>query len=208
MTEILFSGNVSALRSSLSANPSLVHEPVSLPGNSATAVPLHRLCDAVFMQAIPASTAIEMANIFFESGANPNEIAPGSKDSPLIAAASLHCDLLALLYLEHGARIDHRGTHGGTVLHWSSWCGRDEVVKHVLTMNPNVNERCDDFKATPLFWAVNGYKQGGAANAHQQVECVSMLIAHGADPDIPNYEGRKAIQLLDESDTRLRALLS
>lgn len=202
--DLLFSADLSTLNSILDANPALANEEISLPDNPATAHPLHRICDGVFRGDYSEDAGLELAKIFLDHGATVND-PTNEKDSPLIAACSLGCDQLALLYIQHGARIDHRGTHGGTALHWASWCGRDVVVKELLTHNPDINQRCIDFKSTPLFWAIHGYRHGGKDNIHHQVGCARILLDHGADPSIPNFEGYLPEQLAGD-DTELLAL--
>ena len=64
-----------------------------------------------------------------------------------------------------------------------------------------------NFKSTPLFWAIHGYKFGGPHNRYHQIECARLLLEAGADRNIPNLNGTNAYQLLDESDTELKDLL-
>jgi ankyrin repeat protein len=111
----------------------------------------------------------------------------------------MQCDQLALLYIEQGARVDHRGCHGGTALHWAAWCGRDLVVEKLVKLVPNINQLCIDFKSTPLFWSIHGYRFG-KDNRHHQIDCARILLAHGADPSIPNFEGYLPVQLVEGSD--------
>src|SRR6186713_879838 len=115
------------LRSILSKHPQLVNEGIPYhDANPAKAHPLHRICDGVFAATSTDDEAVEMAKIFLEFGADVNggELIE-KKDTPLIAAASLGADKVGLLYIEHGANINHAGCHGGTALHWAAWCGRD-----------------------------------------------------------------------------------
>lgn len=204
--DLLFSADLPALNNILDANPALANEEISLPDNPATAHPLHRICDGIFRGDYSEATGLALAKIFLDHGATVNVDRTNEKDSPLIAACSLGCDQLALLYIQQGARIDHRGTHGGTALHWASWCGRDVVVKELLTHNPDINQRCIDFKSTPLLWAIHGYKFGGKGNLHHQAGCARILLDHGADPSIPNLEGYLPKQLLGDQDKDLLEL--
>jgi hypothetical protein len=200
----LFAGDVNKIRTFLDANPEFANKPVSMPENVASAHPLHRICDAVFLGGYPQSTAIEIANMFLEHGAQVNPEVRENQDSPLTAACSLRCDELALFYIDKGANIRHRGCHGGTALHWAAWCGRDRVLKKLLSMNPDLNLLCTDFKSTPLFWAIHGHKFGGADNRHHQAECAELLLSHGADRSIPNFEGYLPAELLDKNDLKLK----
>jgi uncharacterized protein len=197
------------LRGMLLKHPQLVNEGIPFDdANPAKAHPLHRICDGVFANTFTDDEAVEVAKIFLEFGADVNggELIE-KKDTPLIAAASLGADKVGLLYIECGANIHHAGCHGGTALHWAAWCGRDILVKRLLEAGAAINKLCIDFKSTPLFWAIHGYKFGKGQNRHQQVECARMLLDAGCDRSIPNFEGYKPYQLLDEGDTELRDLL-
>jgi uncharacterized protein len=203
----LFSANFGELDKALSRNPSYANEDISLPDNPAKAHPLHRICDGVFRKNFTEATGLELARLFIKWGADLNRITEGGKDSPLTAACSLQCDKLALYYIEQGALLDHQGCHGGTALHWASWCGRNLVVEKLLTMNPAIDQRCIDFKSTPLFWACHGFRFGGKDNLHHQRECARLLLTHGADPSIPNFEGYLPEQLVAD-DAKFAALFS
>jgi uncharacterized protein len=203
--DLIFNGRVTQLEQLLNSDPGVVNEHVSLPESSAVAHPLHRVCDAVFNGNYPEATGLEIAKVFLKNGASVNPILPQGQDSPLTAACSLRCDDIALLYIDHGADIHHRGCHGGTSLHWAAWCGRDVVVKKLLAMKPEIiNLLCTDFKSTPLFWATHGYKFGGKDNRHHQVACAAMLLEHGADRTIPNFENYLPEQILGENDQDMK----
>ena len=205
--DLVFSADLQALSNILSAHPELANEELSLPDNPATAHPLHRICDGVFCGDYSEETGLELAELFLKYGAHMNGNLMDGKDSPLTAACSLRCDQLALFYIQQGARIDHRGCHGGTALHWASWCGRDVIVENLVKLNPDINQRCIDFKSTPLFWAIHGYTHGGKDNRHHQLKCARILLAHGADPSIPNIEGYLPVQLIGDDDKEFLELL-
>lgn len=205
--DAIFSGDIQKLNATLALNPALAKEEIPLPDNPAKASPLHRICDGVFSGSYSEDVALLMAQGLLEHGANVNPSLQPGQDSPMTAACSLHCDQLALYYLDNGANIHHRGCHGGTPLHWASWCGRDLVVARLIEAGAAINLLCTDFKSTPLFWAIHGYKFGGNNNQHHQARCVSILLDNGADAAIPNFEGYLPVQLLDEKDVEMRSLL-
>jgi len=153
--------------------------------------------------------AVKIAQLFLEFGANinGNELVE-KKDTPLVAAASLNADKVAIFYIESGANINHAGCHGGTALHWAAWCGRDKVVKRLVQEGAEINKKCIDFKATPLFWAVHGLKSGDKNDMNNYVECVRILVQAGADKNIPNVDGNTAFDLLDDEDVELKELLN
>lgn len=203
---ILFSGDLHAIDRSLEENSLLAHAGITLKNNSQPEHPLHRICDGVSNGDYPDEKAVEIAKVFVRHGAKVNGAYIPGKDSPLTAACSLRADKVALYYLSLGADINHQGCHGGTALHWAAWCGRDIIVERLLQLSPQINQRCIDFKSTPLFWALHGYRFGRAENLRHQVNCARLLLNHGADPTIPNFEGYTPKQLIREVDTELIAL--
>lgn len=203
--DIVFSANLQELNDILRVHPVLANEVLSLPDNPATAHPLHRICDAVSGGYYSEETGVEVARLFLKYGADLNFNLADGNDSPLTAACSMRCDQLALIYIQQGARIGHKGCHGGTALHWASWCGRDVVVEKLVSLHPDLNQLCIDFKSTPLFWAAHGYR-AGKENRHHQINCARILLAHGADPSIPNFEGYLPVQLIDDENKEFLAL--
>ncbi|HEY9044817.1 MAG TPA: ankyrin repeat domain-containing protein [Ohtaekwangia sp.] len=197
------------LHEALTQQPELANEGIPFDdANRIKAHPLHRLCDGVFAGTYTDHEAAEMAKIFLAHGAAVNGYGfEENRDTPLVAAASLHADEVALLYIAHGADIHHGGCHGGTALHWAAWCGRDIVVERLLQERPEINRLCIDFKSTALLWAVHGYRFGGDTNRHNQVACVQLLLQAGADASIPNLEGYTPLEFLQPEDDALRALL-
>jgi ankyrin repeat protein len=198
------------IRNLLSKNPDMANEGIAFDEmNTTKAHPLHRICDGVFSKKYSDEEAIQLAKIFLEFGANIDGYPLVEKhDTPLIAAASLRSDKVALLYIENGANVHHPGCSGGTALHWAAWCGRDIVVKRLIRENADVNKKCIDYRSTPLFWAVHGYLFGGKDNRHNQIECVKLLLQAGSDKTIPNGEGTTVLELVDKQDVELIELLS
>lgn len=188
------------LRNAIKKNPQLVQE--GLPydeKNTRKGHPLHRICDYVFSGKLKDEEAVRMGEILLEFGANVNgyELIL-RKDTPLIAACSLHADGVAILYIDHHADIHHQGTHGGTALHWAAWCGRDRLVRRLIEEGADVNKKCIDFLSTPLFWSVKSYRDKN--DPYHQPECIRLLLEAGADKNIPNRNGDTVYNLMDKSD--------
>jgi len=202
--------NMIELHDLLAQYPALANEGIPFDENNpAKAHPLHRICDGVFEGKYTDNQAVEMTEVFLEAGAHIDGFGLVEKqDTPLIAAASLQADEVALYYIKNGATIHHAGCHGGTALHWAAWCGRDKIVTQLIKEGADINKRCMDFTSTPLFWAVHGLKNGGGKNKYHQVECVRLLMQAGADQTIPNAEGMLAIELLQENELELYQILS
>lgn len=197
------------IRNALSENPVLANKGIPFDEvNTTKAHPLHRICDGVFSGTYTDEEAASMARIFLDYGANVDGYKLEEKaDTPLIAAASLHAELTGILYIERGANIHHAGSHGGTALHWAAWCGRDKLVERLIAAHADIDKRCTEFKGTPLLWAVNGYRNGGPKNRHNQLICARILLDAGANKHIPNIEGIFPAGLLDDKDREFMDLL-
>lgn len=210
ISKLIAAKDYKGLKARLSQNPNLANESIAFSEENTTkAHPLHRICDGVFLGKYADEEAVEMAKIFLEYGANVN----GNKliekeDSPLVAAASLHADNVAMLYIENGAEINHPGFHGGTALHWAAWCGRPKLVERLIHAGSEINKKCIDYKATPLFWAVHSLKQTDKNDMGGYLECVKILMQAGADKNIPNGEGKTVFDLLSDEDVELNAILN
>ena len=201
--------DLAGLSLALSENPALANEELAChDGNPAKAHPLHRICDGVIGGIYTDEDAVEMAKVFVKYGArvDGNQLLP-NRDSPLVAAASLHAEKTGILYIEHGATIDHPGCHGGTALHWAAWTGRHKLVEKLIEAKAPINKLCVEFKSTPLLWALHGYRFGGRDNRHHQITCARLLLEAGADKTIPNFEGYLPIQFVEEEESELKALL-
>jgi ankyrin repeat protein len=197
------------IEAALIANPALANEGIPYDSKNTTkAHPLHRICDGVFAGTYTDDDAVKLAQLFLSHGSDVNgsQLVVG-KDSPLVAASSLHADQVALLYINRGATINHPGTHGGTALHWAAWCGRPAVLEALVAAGSLVNQQCTEFEATPLFWAVRGYKFADAGQLPAYSRSILILLAHGADKSIPNKEGETISDMLTEREAALQELL-
>lgn len=208
--ELVARVDMDGIRAALTRHPELANAGMALGSQDfRTAHPLHRICDGVHSGTYSDEQARDMAALFMEFGANVDGVELiEDRDSPLTAAASLTADLTGIFYVDHGATIAHPGCHGGTALHWAAWCGRDLLVKRLISAGAPLEQRCKDYQATPLFWAIHGYKLGGDQNRHGQVACVELLVAAGAVKDTRNGQNVHVLDLLDEDDDQLRSLIS
>lgn len=197
------------LRRALSENPAWANAGLAFDEkNPALAHPLHRVCDGVFIGAYSDDDAVKLASIFLDHGANVDGfgLIP-QQDTPLIAAASLLAEQTGILYTDRGAKIHHAGGGGATALHWAAWTGLEKLVERLIRAGAAIHLRCIDHESTPLLWAVHGYKFRGGANRRNQIGCIRLLLAAGAEKDSYNKEGKHIAEFLDESDAELKALL-
>jgi ankyrin repeat protein len=183
--KLIVSLDYEGLRSLLTQDPALSNQGIPFDDNNrSVAHPLHRICDAVFNKIITDEQAVGFAKIFLDFGAEINATVTENQDSPLTAAASLHAEQVGMLYVDRGANIHHAGCHGGTALHWAAWVGRDKLVDKLIRAGADIHRKCVDFGNTPLQWARHGFNAASKENQHNQLQCVRLLIAAGAE-EIP-----------------------
>lgn len=209
MNELIIQKDYAGIEKALTENPALANAGIPYDEkNTVTEHPLHRICDRVFSKLITDAEGVTIAKIFLAHGADVNwNNDQEFKDTPLLAAASLHAEQVALLYIDAGADIRHKGCHGGTALHWAAWVGRDQLVARLIKEKAPLNQRCRDFEGTPFLWAVHGYKFANGQRYHQ-VQCARLLLQAGADKTIPNGEGTLAIEFLDPEDKEMIEAIS
>ena len=65
----------------------------------------------------------------------------------------------------------------------------------MVTHTANIEARCSEFGATPLFWAVHGYGPNGPKHKKEQVDAARLLIQAGASVDTANRHGVSALEL-------------
>jgi ankyrin repeat protein len=101
------------------------------------------------------------------------------------ASVKGHLEIARFLVERGGANVNAaRTTDGTTALMWASMNGHLEVVRYLVELGgANVNAAMTDDGFTSLMWAC----QEG------RLEIVRYLCQHGADPNITNKEGKKAI---------------
>jgi hypothetical protein len=68
----------------------------------------------------------------------------------------------------------------------------------LLARKVEIEPRCTEFGATPLFWAVHGYGPGGPRAKKDQVEVARRLMAAGAVVETTNKHGLDARALARE----------
>lgn len=84
------------------------------------------------------------------------------------------------LMLEAGWPTDAHGQHGATALHWAAWHGNAAIVRVILGYNPPIEDTFNDFKATPLGWAIHGSENGWHRKTGDYATVVQMLCDAGA----------------------------
>lgn len=201
------------IRQLLANNPSLANEGITIPFDNnckSKAHPLHRICDAVFAKRITDEEAIEIAKIFLDSGSNiDGDKTTLKKDTPLLAAASLHAEQLGIFYIEHGADIYYADENdGATALHWAAYCGRDKLVERLIHENASIDQRDTSYNNTPLGWAIEPLMKDDSANTFHQLTCIRLLLKAGADITALNNDKIQYLHRLAKDDLELKELIN
>jgi len=197
MVNLIETGDYGAIADLLKENPDLKDKYVEFGINNEHSVhPLHYACDCVFEYKIVEIIALQIVKSFIEAGADVNGKVIPLKDTPLIAAVSLYCDQIALFLLaQEGIDKNHKGTHGGTILHWAAWTGSLLVTENLINDEAPLNDVDSEFGATPLHWAVNGLMQTSERNNRQQLKVIASLLKAGADPMVVDNMNRTIYEI-------------
>jgi ankyrin repeat protein len=114
--------------------------------------------------------------------ANPNVATTLTAEGrrQLAHAARNNDSIAARLMLAAGLPVDSYGQHHATPLHWASWHGNAELVRLILTYNPPIENTDNDYKVTPLNWAMHGSQNGWYREAGDYPATVEALLDAGA----------------------------
>ena len=183
MMDLIEKKDLAGIRAALSADPSLANKGIPFDDKNPTLChPLHRICDRVFEGRYSDEDGVEIARVFLEFGADVNGFEfELRKDTPLIAAASLHADKVGLLYLEHGADVRHQGCHGGTALHWAAWEAKPNMVSFLLSRGADATLLDAKYQMSAGGWARHRRKEIGPRWGHDEV--IRILDHHVSEPD-------------------------
>jgi len=98
----------------------------------------------------------------------PESYADLVSEALYIAARNGHVEVAEFL-LEKGADINCRGFFGAPGLHWAAINGHKEMVEFLIDRGADLRLRDEQFKSTPLGWALEG----------QQMEIAKLLEQRG-----------------------------
>ena len=111
-----------------------------------------------------------------------------------LAHAARNNDLSAVrLMLTAGLPVDAVSQHHSTALHWAAWYGNAEMVQLILRHQPELENIDNDFKATPLGWAIHGSENGWHREKGDYASTVEALIKAGAKPP-DTIEGSEVVR--------------
>ncbi|WP_144281961.1 ankyrin repeat domain-containing protein [Chryseobacterium echinoideorum] len=199
----------SGLQKLLADKPILANEGITIPYNFfclTKAHPLHRICDAVFAGKMTDEEAITLATTFLENGANIDGDRIGG--TPLLAAASLHAELLGIFYIDNGADINFTDENdNASALHWAAFCGRDKLADKLIKSKAIFDEPDKSYNSTPLAWAIHSLMSDDKDNKHNQTACIKLLLQAGADIKKLSADHSKYLKAVAEDDRELNDLL-
>jgi ankyrin repeat protein len=107
-------------------------------------------------------------------------VLPAAGRRQLAHAARNNDTSAARLMLKAGLPLDACSQHGGTALHWAAWHGNAELVRLMLRHDPPLENADNDFKGTPLGWALHGSQNGWYQQEGNYPATVDALLRAGA----------------------------
>jgi ankyrin repeat protein len=187
-------GDVEGMRGALESDPGLANRPICWHRNQHhESDPLHYVSDCVGQGWLTNGIDGEIVELLIAYGAAIDGNV--GQESPLVAAASLGAVSGARVLIQAGAELEAISIFGARALHWAAWSGALSTVERLVSHGAELEARCSEFGATPLFWAVHGYGPDGPKLKKEQVRCARVLIEAGASPDTSNKHGLTAIEL-------------
>lgn len=98
------------------------------------------------------------------------------------------------LMLGAGWPADVRGDNGQTPLHWAAWHGNVAMVQELLRHHAPLEAREEEYKATPLGWAIHGSEHGWHRDKGDYGKTVEALLAAGAKaPELASVEASEEV---------------
>ena len=194
-------GDVAGVRAALEKDPGLANRTIRWHLNQDNeSDPLHYVSDCVSHGWLTNGTDGELAKLLLLHGAKIN--GTDGRESPLIAAVSLGAENAAGVLVEAGADLEATSIYGSHALHWAAWTGAPTAVELLVSHGAEIEVKCSEFGATPLFWAVHGYGPNGPNAKTGQVGAARALIAAGAKVDTSNKHGLSALELSKQCEKK------
>jgi hypothetical protein len=176
-------GDAEELRRALSADPAQANALISWGENCRILThPLHYVSDMLFNGVLPKGKELPLIDALLEAGALVDFRKEGKDETPLIGAASLGAEAVAIRLLDTGAQPHLRGQGGETALHWAALFGEHRLAQRLIE-GADLELEDAQYHSTPLGWAVHGLCEPPAdnpANHGHQRQVAALLVAAGA----------------------------
>ncbi|MFC3193649.1 ankyrin repeat domain-containing protein [Marinicella sediminis] len=198
--QMIEAGNLQGLKGALASCPELANQSVVWSLNQKNeSDPLHYVCDCVFNNWLDDARAAEIVALLIENGA----LIEGTegRESPLIAATSLGTETVAKLLIDSGANLEATAVFGARPLHWAALMGLTSTVELLIQCGAELEVKCMEFGATPLYWAVFGFGPHGPNKKTDTVGSAKVLLDAGASVDTTNNQGISAIKCSQQADS-------
>ena len=153
--------------------------------------PLHYVSDMLFNGVLRKGKELPLVEALLNAGAAVDFRKDGKRETPLIGAASLGAEDVALRLLDAGAAPELRGEFGETALHWAALLGEERLAARLTGGTTDINLRDERYKSSPLGWAVHGWCNPPAGNQGRQCEVAAQLVAAGATIEPQWLESQK-----------------
>lgn len=98
----------------------------------------------------------------------------------LAHAARNNDTVAASLMLTAGLPVESFGQHHATPLHWAAWHGQAELVRLILAHGGAIENSDNDYKVTPLNWAIHGSQNGWYRDSGDYPATIEVLLEAGA----------------------------
>lgn len=191
---LIEAGDVDGIQRALGAEPALANRTIRWSLNQENeSDPLHYVSDCFFNGWLLDGKEGQIAELLLAHGAAID--GTGNKESPLIGSASLGAEMVSKVLLDAGAATEKTSIFGARALHWAAWIGTPASVERLVAHNANIEARCSEFGATPLYWAVHGYGPDGPKQKGDQIGAARILIRAGASVETSNSRGISALEL-------------
>jgi ankyrin repeat protein len=180
----LRSGDAEGLRRILSADPAQANAVVAYGDNcqKLTHHPLHYISDLLFNSVLSKGKEMPLVEALLEAGSDVDFGKGDRHETNLIGAASLGAEDVGLRLLDAGADPHARGNGGETALHWAALFGELRLVERLIE-GANLELEDDQYRSTPLRWAVHGFcesQKDNPADHGDQRGVIELLVARGA----------------------------
>lgn len=158
--DLIKRGDAEGVRRALTADASLANRPIRWRLNQQNeSGPLHYVSDCVGHGWLTDANADPLAKLLITNGAKID--GDGRRETPLIGSVSLGAESVSRILIAEGAKLEATSVFGARALHWAAWMGAATTVQLLLARGAEIEARCSEFGATPLFWAVHGYGPDG-----------------------------------------------
>ncbi len=196
---LIEAGDLEGLKNAIVADPELPNKTIVWGERRNESDPLHYVSDCVFNETLDDRKASEVAALLVANGA----LLEGNqeRESSLIAATSLGAENVAKVLIDAGANLEATALFCARPLHWAAAMGLPSTVALLLERGAELEAKCSEFAATPLFWAVVGFGPNGPNKKKDPVSSAKVLLEAGANIDTRNKDGVTALQCAKEADS-------